>query len=116
MPNPIFLIDSIFITNLDFQSGDDLISLWIVKNGDSASNNNALLNNYTIQKSENIMKGTIYMLPGDSIIIQSTKGKTSFQVYGRCDVASFKVAALQAAVIAGTATAAEKEELVLLLG
>lgn len=120
---PRVILDSIYISNLDFQSGEDLISVWIVPAGQSAQNRYAIANYYPIQKAENIVRDKIIMNLGDSIVIQSTKWKCSFMAFGEYDLWQVanqgferEIVVLKNKVFAGTDTPADREDLMLLSG
>jgi hypothetical protein len=113
--NTIVLLDTLYISNLDFQNWEDLVSVRVVKSGDAVSNDNALLNNYPIAKWENILKWTIYMFEGDSLVVYSKKWNSSFQAFGRYDIHSFRTESLRNKLINNPPlSASEKEELALL--
>lgn len=120
---PRVVIDSIYVSNLDFQSWEDLISVWIVPAWQTAQNKYAIANYYPIQKAENIVRDKIIMNLWDSIVIQSTKWKCSFMAFWELDLWQVanqaferEIVLLKNKVYAGTDTPADREDLMLLSG
>jgi hypothetical protein len=118
---PLVMIDSIYISNLDFQDGEDLISVRIVPSWQSIQNKYAIANNYPIQKAENLIKDKIFMNTWDSIVVQSAKWKSSFMAFGELDMRQVanqwfehEIVILKNKVVAGTDTPGDREKLMLL--
>lgn len=120
---PRVILDSIYVSNLDFQSWEDYISVWIVPSGQSVNNKYAIANYYPIQKAENVIRDKIIMNLWDRIIVQSEKWKCSFMAFGEYDLWQVanqgferEVVRLKNKVILWTDTPADREDLMLLTG
>lgn len=119
----IVRVISLYAVNRDPQSETDSVSIWIVPNGDSPSEENVLVNNYPLVKAEELLKSKIILQEWDTIQIRSSKWISTFHAYGEIEYYAteqfnirWRVVELQQAVANWSANDSEKEELVLLLG
>jgi len=109
------IVDSLFANNLDYQSNvDDMISIRIIDWGTTPADQYALLNNYQLKNNENLVKWKIVLNPSDSIVVKSIKWHTSFLAFWAKDPWNAVIDWLKNKVVAGTDTAADREDLMLL--
>lgn len=114
---------SLYVINRDPQSEADAVTVWIVPSGWSPTEANVLVNNYTLTKWEELLKTKIILHQWDTVQIRSSKWISTFHMYGEFELYTTseldswgRIVHLQNLVRDWTASAAEKEELVLLLG